>query len=398
MDTRNPTFIPGPTNMPDRLRLKMAAQTYDHRAPDFVDLFRPVLADLKKVFKTETGEVVLFPGTGSGGWETALANTLSPGDTVLAARHGMFSHKWIIMCEKLGLTVEVIDCAWGEGAPVEAIEAHLAADTDHGIKAILATHNETATGVTSDIAGVRRAMDAAGHPAMLFVDAVSSLASIDFQMDAWGVDVAVSGSQKGFMLPTGLAIVAFSPKALAAADNADLPRAYFDVREMLAATAGGGYPYTPPVQLIMGLRESLDMLLDEGLEAVFARHQRIADGVRTAVDAWGLTLCARSPDVYSNTVSAIYVPDGFDSDVLTDHAFNAYGISFGVGLGDVAGKVFRIGHLGMMSDVMALSGLATIEMAMKDLSYPIELGAGVAAAQVHFRATRTPSAAADQAA
>lgn len=388
MTGQNPTFIPGPTNMPDRLRFKMAAQTLDHRAPDFADGFRPILNDLKKVFKMTDGEVLVFPASGTGGWECAITNTLSPGDKVLAARFGMFSRKWIDMCERHGLDVEVIECEWGQGAPVDEIANRLAADTDHKIKAVLSTHNETATGVRSNIAGVRIAMDACNHPALLYVDAVSSLASMDFRMDEWGVDLCVSGSQKGFMLPTGLAIVAFSEKARAAVENAKLARAFFDFRDMAAANSKGSYPYTPAVQLLQGLRESLDMLFEEGLDNVFARHHRIAEGVRAAVAAWGLKLCAKSPDLYSDTVSAIVVPDGFNSDELTEHAYNAYGISYGVGLGDVAGKVFRIGHLGMMTDAMALTGIATIEMAMKDLGYPIELGSGVAAAQEVYRTTR----------
>lgn len=385
MSNQNPVFIPGPTNIPDRLRAAMNIQTADHRAPDFVNVLQPVLNDLKKVFKTETGQVAMFPGSGTGGWESAVTNTLSPGDKVLAARYGMFSRKWIDLCQRHGLEVEVIEQPWGDGAPLEAIGARLAADTDHEIKAVLVTHNETATGVLSDVGGVRRAMNAAGHPALLFVDGVSSIASVDFRMQEWGVDVAVTGTQKGFMLATGMAIIAISPKALDAAASAKCSRAYFDFRDMMAATDKGGYPYTPIVPLIRGLRESLDMLFEEGLDAVFARHHRIAEGVRRAVSAWGLDLVAQRPELYSDTVSAIYVPKGFDSNALVDHAYGAYGVSFGVGLGEMSGKAFRIGHLGSMTDVMALSGLATIEMAMKDLDYPIELGSGVAAAQEYYR-------------
>ena len=300
----------------------------------------------------------------------------------------MFSHRWIDLCQRHGLEVQIIECDWGAGAPAEAFEAALNADSAHKIKAVLVTHNETATGVLSDIAAVRRAMDAASHPAMLFVDCVSSLASMPFEFDTWGVDIAVSGSQKGFMLATGMAILCVSPKALAAMDAATLPRTFFDFRDMMRANASGGFPYTPPLQLIYGLRESLKMLFEEGLDNVFARHHRLAEGVRRAVDAWGLRLVAQSPELYSNTVSAIYVPEGFDSNALTDHAFTAYGVSFGIGLGQMNGKAFRIGHLGSLTDVMVLSGLATIEMAMADLTYPIRLGSGVAAAQEYFRASR----------
>lgn len=392
MSDQNPVFIPGPTNIPERLRHAMNVPTFDHRAPDFVDRLAPLLRDLKKVFKTETGTVVTFPASGTGGWEAAITNTLSPGDKVLVARYGMFSHRWIDLCQRHGLDVEVIECAWGEGAPADRFAEKLAADTGHAIKAVLVTHNETATGVVSDIAAVRRAMDASDHPAMLYADCVSSLASIDFRMEEWGVDLAVSGSQKGFMLATGMAIVGVSQKAIDAMEHATCPRCFFDFRDMMGANAKGGYPYTPPVQLMNGLRASLDMLFEEGLEAVFARHHRIAEGVRRAVDAWGMTLCATSPELYSNTVSAIYVPEGFDSDALTGLAFDAYGVSFGVGLGQMAGKAFRIGHLGSLTDVMALSGIAAIEMAMKDQNYPITLGSGVAAAQEYYRTTRPATA------
>lgn len=385
MSSQNPIFIPGPTNIPDRLRLAMQVQTQDHRAPDFVDTFAPVLENTKKVFATTDGKVVIFPSSGTGGWEAAITNTLSAGDKVLVARNGTFSHRWIQMCQRHGLDVQVIECAWGTGAPADRFAEALAADTSHQIKAVLTTHNETATGVRSDIAAVRHAMDANSHPAMLFVDCVSSLGSMEFQFDAWGVDIAVSASQKGFMLLAGMAILCVSSKALEAIETAALPRTYFDFQAMIGANASGGFPYTPPLQLIYGLRESLKMLSEEGFENVYARHFRLAEGVRRAVDAWGLKLVAQTPDVYSDTVSAIYVPDGFDSNSLTDHAFNAYGVSFGIGLGELNGKAFRIAHLGSLTDVMVLSGLATIEMAMADLNYPIKLGSGVAAAQNYFR-------------
>jgi alanine-glyoxylate transaminase/serine-glyoxylate transaminase/serine-pyruvate transaminase len=388
MFASNPVFIPGPTNIPERLLRAMAAQTVDHRSPAFSGLMASIKTDLRRALKSREAEIAIFPASGTGGWEAAVANTLSPGDTVLAARHGMFSTKWINLCEGLGLTTQVIERPWGEGAPAALIGAALAGDPEHRIKAVLVTHNETATGVRSDVAAVRRAIDDAGHPALLLVDGVSSIASMDFRFDEWGVDVAVTGSQKGFMLHTGLAIAAFSPKAWALMDGPRLGRGFFDLRDMAAAVAKGGYPYTPAYGLMLGLRESLTMLLEEeGLEAVFARHRRIADGVRAAVGAWGFRLAAAAPDLYSDTVSTIMVPEGFDSDALTAHAYKAYGMSFGVGLGVMAGKAFRIGHLGAMTDATALSGLATIEMAMKDLGYPITLGAGVAAAQDSYRAS-----------
>ncbi|MCP4181700.1 MAG: aminotransferase class V-fold PLP-dependent enzyme, partial [Hyphomicrobiales bacterium] len=298
---------------------------------------------------------------------------------------GMFSHRWIDLCQRHNLDVEIIECEWGTGAPADLYGERLAADTDHEIKAVLATHNETATGVRSDIGALRKAINQTDHPAMLYVDCVSSLASMDFRMDEWGVDLAVSGSQKGFMLTTGMAIIGVSQKALAAMETANCPRCFFDFRDMKNANSNGGFPYTPPFQLLMGLRTSLDMLFEEGLENVFARHFRLAEGVRKAVGAWNMNLCARTPDLYSDTVSAIYTPDGFDSNTLTNHAYNNYNVSFGIGLGEMNTKAFRIGHLGSLTDVMVLAGLSAIEMAMVDLSYPIKLGSGVAAAQEYYR-------------
>ena len=388
MSDQNPLFIPGPTNVPDRLRRAMDVQTRDHRSPDFAELLLPLLADLKPVFGTKDAETLIFPASGTGGWEATISNVLSAGDTVVMARNGMFSHRWIDMCQRHGLNVEIIECEWGAGAPADKIEALLSRDSDRKIKAVLVTHNETATGVCSDIGAVRSAINAASHLALLLVDCVSSLASIPFAMDEWGVDIAVAGSQKGFMIGSGMAILAVSQKAINAIEDASLPRAYFDIRDMLAATRNGGYPYTPPLQLLFGLRESLKMLAEEGLDNVFARHQRLAEGVRKAVSAWGLSLVAKTPELYSNTVSAIYTPAKFDSNDLTQHAFDAYDVSFGVGLGQLHGKAFRIGHLGSLTDVMMLSGLATLEMAMADLKYPVELGSGVAAAQSYFRQSR----------
>ncbi|MFV0244187.1 MAG: L-aspartate--glyoxylate aminotransferase BhcA [Qingshengfaniella sp.] len=384
----NPVFIPGPTNVPDTLRRAMDLQTRDHRAPDFADFFVPVLEDTKKVFATTTGKVIMFPSTGTGGWEAAISNTLSPGDKVLIARYGVFSHRWIDLCERHGLDVQIIECEWGTGAPADRFEEALKADKGHAIKAVLVTHNETATGVKSDLAAVRKAIDAAKHPALYFVDCVSSLGSMDFRMDEWGIDLAISGSQKGFMLNVGLAVLAASPKALAAMDSAKLPRTFFDFGDMMATNADGSFPYTPPVQLINGMRTSLDMLFAEGLPNVYARHHRLAEGVRKAVAAWGLKLVAQTPDVYSDSVSAIFVPEGFDANELIGHAYAAYGTSFGAGLGQVAGKAFRIGHLGALTEGMVLAGLSTIEMAMADMEMPITLGSGVAAAQDYYRKSR----------
>ncbi len=382
---QNPVFIPGPTNMPEALRRAVDMPTMDHRSAAFGDILQPALAGVKQVLKSEAGEVFVFPSTGTGGWESAISNTLSAGDKVLAARNGMFSHKWIDMCARHGLDVVQVDVEWGEGIPAQRFEEILRADPNHEIKAVLATHNETATGVLSDIAAVRAALEAASHPALLLVDGVSSIGSMDFRMDEWGVDVAVTGSQKGFMLPAGLAIVAFSPKALAAGETATLPRCYFDIRDMRAAYPASGFPYTPPVGLLNGLKVATQMLLDEGLDNVFARHARIAEGVRAAVGAWNMQLCARRPELYSNSVSAIMTPEGFDANALVVHAASRYSVAYGAGLGEVASKLFRIGHLGMLSEAQALLGVAVAEMAMADMGLEVTLGAGVAAAQEYYR-------------
>jgi alanine-glyoxylate transaminase/serine-glyoxylate transaminase/serine-pyruvate transaminase len=385
MSFQNPVFIPGPTNMPEAIRKACDMPTIDHRSPLFGQILHPARAGVQKVLKSETAEVFIFPSTGTGGWETTLTNTLSAGDTVLAARNGMFSHRWIDMCQRHGLNVEIVETPWGHGLPADRYQEILTADKGHKIKAVLATHNETATGVKSDIKAVRRAMDTAGHPAMLFVDGVSSIGSMDFRFDEWGVDVAVTGSQKGFMLPAGLAIVGFSQRAVDASKTASLPRTFFDINDMAKGYSANAFPYTPPVGLINGLLLATETLLKEGLENVFERHTRIASGVRAAVDAWGLELCAVSPDVYSDTVSAIVTPNGFNATDIVSHAADKYGVAFGTGLGEVAGRVFRIGHLGSMTDVMALAGIATAEMCMVDLGLDIELGTGVAAAQEYYR-------------
>lgn len=387
MHAQNPVFIPGPTNIPDSIRKACDIPTIDHRSPAFARVFRPAVEGVKRVMRMEAGQVFLLPATGTGGWETAITNTLCPGDTVLAARFGMFSQRWIDMCQRHGLQVEVLETPWGQGMPLDRIEAALRTDTGHRIKAVLATHNETATGVRSDIAGLRRAMDAAGHPALLMVDGVSSIASMPFEFSGWGVDIAVTGSQKGFMLPPGLAILGVSEKALAAMETATLPRTYFDLRDQQKGYAAGGYPYTPPVGLIAGLAYAIEMIEDEGLDNVFARHHRLAEGVRRAVAAWGLEICAASPDLASDTVTAIMAPKGFDGTAVVQLAAQKYGVAFGVGLGEVTGKLWRFGHLGMLSDVMVLSGLATAEMVMADLGWPIRLGSGVAAAQDFYRGT-----------
>ena len=390
MAGRNFLFVPGPTNVPDRILRAMDRAMEDHRSSAFPALATELLHDLKHVFKTTTGQAFIFPATGTGGWEAALVNTLSPGDRVLAPRYGQFSHLWIDLAQRHGLRVDIIDVEWGEGAPVARIEEILTADTGHEVKGVLIVHNETATGVTSDIAAVRRALDGARHPALLYVDGVSSIAAIDFQMDEWQVDLAVTGSQKGLMLPAGLGLVCASPKALAAREHAKCPRVFFDFGDMIKANATGYFPYTPSIPLLYGLRESLAMLFEEGLDQVFARHHRLADGVRAAVRAWGLKLCARAPKWHSDTVSAILVPEGCNAADVIDVAFRRYNLALGGGLGRLAGKLYRIGHLGDLNELMLLGAIAGAEMAMRDIGLKITPGAGVAAAAEHYRSSATP--------
>jgi alanine-glyoxylate transaminase/serine-glyoxylate transaminase/serine-pyruvate transaminase len=369
----------------------MVVAMEDHRSSKFPELTLGILSGLKRVFKTKTGSPIIFPSSGTGCWEAALTNCLNPGDKVLASRFGQFSHLWIDLTQRLGFEVEIVDCEWGTGVPAERYLALLEADKAHKIKAVLACHNETATGVTSDIVAVRNAMDAAKHPALLFVDAVSSLASIDFRMDEWGVDVCVSGSQKGLMLPAGLGVTCVSMKALAARETSRQPRCYFDYGDMLKANANGYFPYTPPLPMLYGLKESLQILLEEeGLENVFARHQYLASGTRAAIlEGWKLKLCATEPKWYSDTVSAVVVPEGINGAHVIDVAFRRYNLALGAGLSKVAGKVFRIGHLGDLNELMLLGAIGGVEMAMLDVGIKIEAGSGVGAAQKYWRAHDT---------
>ena len=386
MAGRNFLFVPGPSNVPDRVQRAMMVAMEDHRSSKFPELSTSVLHDLKSVFKTSTGQVFVFPSSGTGAWEAALTNTLSPGDKLLAARFGQFSHLWIDMAQRLGYDVDVVDVEWGEGVPLDRYEEALRADKRHQIKGVLACHNETATGVTSDIAGVRRALDAAGHPALLFVDAVSSLASIDFRMEEWGVDLAVSGSQKGLMLPAGLGILGASAKALGAMAGARSRRCYFDLADMIKANATGYFPYTPALPMLYGLRESLNIIFEEGLDAIFFRHHYLAEGVRAAITAgWRLQLCAREPKWYSDTVSAVVVPAGINGAHVIDVAFRRYNLALGAGLAKVAGRVFRIGHLGDLNELMLMGAIAGAEMSMQDVGIEVTPGSGVAAASAYWR-------------
>jgi alanine-glyoxylate transaminase/serine-glyoxylate transaminase/serine-pyruvate transaminase len=390
MAGRNLLFVPGPTNVPDRVLRAMHRAMEDHRSSDFPALAAPVLENLKKIFKTTSGQTFIFPSSGTGAWEASLSNTLSPGDRVLASRFGMFSHLWIDMAQRFGLQVDVLDAEWGEGAPVERYQEALAADKSHAIKAVLFTHNETATGVTSDVAPIRRALNDTRHPALLMVDGVSSIGSIDFRMDEWGVDLAVTGSQKGLMLPAGLGIVAASQKALALYDQAKLPRVFFDFGDMRKANTTGYFPYTPSLPLLYGLRESIAILMEEGLENVFARHHRLAEGTRQAIEAWGLELCARAPKWHSDTVSAIMVPPGFNGAEVIDVAYRRYNLALGAGLARMAGKLFRIGHLGDLNELMLMGAIAGAEMAMRDVGIKVTPGSGVAAAEEYWRSTAAP--------
>jgi alanine-glyoxylate transaminase/serine-glyoxylate transaminase/serine-pyruvate transaminase len=377
--------VPGPTNTPDRILRAMHIAMEDHRSPDFPKLTLPLFEDMKKIFKTKDGQVFIYPSSGTGAWESALTNTRSPGDKMLAARFGQFSHLWIDLATRHGLNVTVQEEEWGTGASPEHIEEALRADKNHEIKGVMVVHNETATGVTSDIAAVRRAMDAAKHPALLYVDGVSSIASLDFRFDEWGVDLAITGSQKGLMLPAGLGIVCASKKALAAIKDGNCRHAYFDLNDQIKANASGYFPYTPALPMLYGLREALDILDEEGLENVFARHHHLAGGARAAVGAWGLKLCAKAPKWHSDTVSAILVPAGFNGADVIDVAYRRYNLALGAGLSQVAGKLFRIGHLGDLNELMLISAIAGAEMAMRDTGIEVELGSGVGAAQSHFR-------------
>ena len=372
---RNFLFVPGPTNVPERVLRAMDRPMEDHRSSAAPEMVRTVFPDLLKVFGSVNGQPFIFAGSGSAMWEASIVNGLSPGDRVLAVRNGQFSTLFIDTAQRLGMKVEIIDVEWGDAVPAAKIGEMLAGDTARAYKAVLVVHNETATGVTSDIAAVRRAMDAAIHPALLYVDGVSSVASLDFRFDEWKVDFAIAGSQKGFMMPPGIGLL----------DQAKCPRAFFDLRDQIKHNAEGYFPYTPPIAHLFGLRASLDLLLEEGLANVVARHHRLGEGVRRAIAAWGLKLVARDPKVYSDTVSAIVVPEGVDAKRVIDIAFRKYNLSLGGGTGRLVGKVFRIGHVGDINELMVLGALAGVEMALNDAGIPVELGKGVAAAQGWFR-------------
>ena len=380
--------IPGPTNVPDRVLRAIDFPTMDHRGPEFAGLGKTVLAGMKRVFKSTRGEVVIYPASGTGAWEAALVNTLSPGDRVLMYESGHFATLWQKLAARLGLEPEFLPGDWRHGADPEAIEKRLRADTEKRFKAVCVVHNETSTGATSRIAEVRAAIDAASHPALFMVDTISSLASIDYRHDEWGVDVTVAGSQKGLMLPPGLSFNCISPKALAACRAARLPRSYWAWDEMLANGKNGYFPYTPATNLLYGLREALLMLLEEeGLENVFARHQRHAEATRRAVRAWGLEVLALDPREYSDSLTAVLMPAGHDADRVRKAILEAFDLSLGTGLGKLAGKVFRIGHLGDFNDLMLTGTLAGVEMGLRLARVPVKKE-GVRAAMDYLAACR----------
>jgi len=370
--------IPGPTNVPDRILKAMAMPTIDHRGPEFQKLGREVLAAIRRIFRTEH-PVIIYPASGTGAWEAALVNTLSPGDRVLMAETGHFALLWREMAERLGLAPEFLPGDWRHGADPEAIEARLAEDRGHAIKAVCVVHNETSTGVTSRIAEIRDAIDRTGHPALYMVDTISSLASIDYRHDEWGVDVTVGGSQKGLMLPPGLSFNAISPKALAASEQARLPRSFWDWGAMLAANEKGFFPYTPATNLLYGLRESVHMLEDEGLDEVFLRHARHGEATRQAVRAWGLETQCADPREHSNSLTAVVMPEGESADALRALILERFDLSLGNGLTKLQDRVFRIGHLGDFNDLMLAGTLSGVEMGLKERGIALE-GSGVAAA------------------
>jgi alanine-glyoxylate transaminase/serine-glyoxylate transaminase/serine-pyruvate transaminase len=382
--------IPGPTNVPDRVLRAMDQPVIDHRGPEFARLTGEVLDGLKAVFKT-TGPVVIFPGSGTGAAEAALVNTLSPGDRVLIFETGHFSLVWQQVAERLGLHVDSVPGNWRRGASEVDLEARLGADRAHTIKAVVLVHNETSTGVTSRLADVRRTMNAAAHPALLLVDAVSSLASMDYRQDEWQVDVTITGSQKGLMLPPGLGFNAISEKALAANQTAGLRRSYWDWQDMLKQNRSGFFPYTPATNLLYALREALTMLEEEGLAHVFQRHDRHAAAARAAVRAWGLDIVCEDPREYSSSMTAFFMPEGFDSDRFRATVLEHFDMSLGTGLSKLAGKVVRIGHLGSFNDLMLAGALSGIEMGLRLAGVPHRSGGVMAALDCLAPATYEPA-------
>lgn len=380
--------IPGPTLVPERVVRAMSQSIIDHRGPKFATLVREILEGLATVFQAPRGHILVYPGSGTGGWEATVVNTLSPGDRVLGCVNGHFSNHFCRTAAAHGIEVDRLEVPYGAGVPADHVAERLSADATHQLKAVLVVHNETSTGVTSNVARIRQALDEVRHPALLLVDVVSSLASIDFRFDEWGVDVALTGPQKGLMLPPGLTILAASDRALRAGQAAKCPRAYWDWKPVLERNQRGEFPYTPATSLLFGLREAIAMLTEEGLPEVFQRHARLAEACRRAVRAMGLELLCRDPAEYSNTLTAVVMPPEHDSDAYIAHANRTLDLSLGVGLGDVKGKVFRIGHLGSLNELELLAGLSGVEMTLRTFGIPVPLGAGLAAAEQYLVETQ----------
>ena len=376
--------IPGPSPVPERVLRAMDRQVIDHRGPEFGVLGREVLEGCRTIFRTK-GPVVIYPGSGTGAWEATIVNTLSSGDRVLMFETGHFATLWRQMAARWGIEVEFVPGDWRHGVDPAVVEARLAEDRGHAFKAVMVVHNETSTGVTSRIPAIRKAIDAAGHPALLLVDTISSLGSVDYRHDEWGVDVTVSGSQKGLMLPPGLGFTAISDKARAAGRSNNLPRSYWDWEEMLKPNANGYFPYTPATNLLYGLREAVAMLLEEGLDNVFARHQRLAAATRAAVEAWGLEVLCRNPDEHSPVLTAVMMPDGKGADAFRALVLEKFDMSLGAGLSKLADKIFRIGHLGETNDLTLMGALSGVEMGLAAANVPHQRG-GVLAAMASLRA------------
>ncbi|MHB8694038.1 MAG: pyridoxal-phosphate-dependent aminotransferase family protein [Solirubrobacteraceae bacterium] len=378
--------VPGPTNVPERVLRAMDRAVPDHRGPDLPPVVHELVERLRPLFGMKGGEIVLSSGSGTLAWEIALTNTLNPGDRVLAFNLGHFSHLFAQCAGKLGHDVDELDVEWGSGVPLDVLADKLAADRDRSIQAVLVVHNETSTGVTTNVAAVRQALDDAGHPALLLVDAVSSLASIEFLFDDWGVDVALTGSQKGLMLPPGMAVLAAGERALEKSRQVTTPRFFLDWAPVIEQMYQGYFPFTPPTLLLYGLREALRMLDEEGLEAVYARHARLAAAARAAAAEWGLELLCRDPAEYSNTTTAVVMPDGVDAGEVLRIAVERYQLSLGVGLGQLKGRVFRIGHLGSLNELEVIATIAGTELALHGAGVPVRLGAGAAACAELFAA------------
>lgn len=370
--------IPGPTNVPERILRALGKPTIDHRGPEFAQMAREIINGLQEICKSN-GRVVIYPSSGTGGWEAALVNTLSPGDKVLIYETGFFAHMWRNLASKLGLQVEFLPGDWRRGVEVELLFDKLKEDKEKAIKAILVVHNETSTGVVSRLPLIRQALDRASHPALLIVDTISSLALIDYRHDEWEVDVTIGSSQKGLMLPPGLAFNVVSEKALLVSQTARLPRSYWDWQAVINANQNGFFPYTPPTNLLFGLQEALKMILEEGLANIFARHNRLAEATRRAVKAWGLEINCLLPEEYSNSVTAVRVPEGYDADNLRKIILEKFNMSLGNGLGKLQGKVFRIGHMGDLNELMLAATLSGIEMGLAIAQIPFHKG-GVQAA------------------